>query len=372
MKSIIKNVLVFYNCLISKKSPFSDLTMSRKPTGRAKMNDVAQRAKVSRMAVSHVLMGTGKGYIRVSEKTAERIRRVAQELGYTPNRAAQQLAGKRSGVLGILANDWMHPTELRILSWVQQLVDQRGLRVLASQANRSVERVKRYVADYVGRGIDSLIFVAFGNDALWPLLRGAFTAVPQVVSVLGRPDFDQCFYVDTDPAEGVRQAVTYLHQQGRRRIVQVLEDVESLMNRVRAEAFHKVCEELGCDDDPRQRCVILQDRKPNEFRIRAFAEELLASRKADAIIAPSDGGALEVIHTLFLKGRRIPDDVAVVGWGNDVVMPFSAPGLTTVDFRFEAIIGKALDMLAELAENSGQENVASTVIPPQLLIRQTA
>jgi DNA-binding LacI/PurR family transcriptional regulator len=336
------------------------------------MIDVANRAKVSRMAVSHVLMGTGKGYIRVSEKTAERIRKAAQDLGYTPNRAAQQLAGKGSGLLGILANDWMHPTELRILSWVQRLVDQRGLRVLAAQANHSVERIKRYVADYAGRGIDGLIFVAFGNDALWPKLRGAFSAIPQVVSVLGQPDIGQGYCIDTDPVEGVRQAVAYLHRQGRRRIVQVLEDVESSMNRQRAEGFRQVCNELGCDGDPRRRCVILQGVPSDPHRIRAFAEELLATRKADAVIAPSDGGALEVIHTLFLKGVRIPDDVAVVGWGNDVMMPFSAPGLTTVDFRYDEIIGKALDLLVELLENPDSQKTSSLVVPPQLLIRQTA
>jgi DNA-binding LacI/PurR family transcriptional regulator len=346
--------------------------MPRNPLGRAKMSDVAQRAKVSRMAVSHVLMGTGKGYIRVSEKTAERIRRAAEELGYTPNRAAQQLAGKRSGVLGILANDWMHPTELRILSWVQRLVDQRGLRVLAAQANRSVERVKRYVADYAGRGIDGLIFVAFDNDALWPLLRGAFTTVTQVVSVLGRPDFGQGYYVDTDPAEGVRQAVTYLHRQGRRRIVQVLGDSESLMNRQRAEAFRQACEQLGCEGDPRRFSVILDGKIPDGAHAGLFTEELIKVRKADAIIAPSDDGAVGVVHTLYNKGLRVPDDVAVVGWGNDVMSPLATPGLTTVDFRYEEIIGKALDLLVELLENPGGEKISSLVIPPQLLIRQTA
>jgi DNA-binding LacI/PurR family transcriptional regulator len=346
--------------------------MPHKSLGRAKMSDVAQRAKVSRMAVSHVLMGTGQGYIRVSEKTAERIRKAAQELGYTPNRAAQQLAGKRSGVLGVLANNWMHPTELRILSCVQQLVDQRGLRVLAAQANRSVDQIKRYVADYAGRGIDGLLFVAFGNDALWPLLRTAFTPVTQVVSVLGRPDFEQGCYVDTDPAEGVRQAVTHLHRQGRRRIVQVLSDYNTGMNRQRAETFRQVCEELGCDGDPQRFSVVLDGIKTDKALIDLFSEEILKSRKADAIIGPSDSAALGMVHTLYIKGVRIPDDVAVIGWGNDVTSPMATPGLTTIDFRYEAIINKALDLLLELLENPGRQEARSVVIPPQLLVRQTA
>ncbi|MBN2579513.1 MAG: LacI family DNA-binding transcriptional regulator [Pirellulales bacterium] len=346
--------------------------MSRNPTSRVKMSDIAQRAKVSRMAVSHVLMGTGKGYIRVSEKTAQRIRAIARELGYTPNRAAQQLAGKRSGVLGILANDWMHPTELRILSWMHRLADQRGYRVLAAQANQSVESLKKYVADYAGRGIDGLIFVAFGNDALWPLLRGAFDILPRVVSVLGRPDFGQGYYVDTDHAEGIRQAVTHLHRQGRRRIVQVLEDPDSLMSRSRAEAFQQVCRELEIDDDPRRFSVTFQGATLRNPSYVGFVEELIGRLQADAIIANSDSSALGIIHALYYKGLRTPDDVGVVGWGNDVTMPFAVPNLTTINFRFEEIIATALDLLTAMMEDPGDKKLRSVVIPPELMVRQTA
>jgi DNA-binding LacI/PurR family transcriptional regulator len=346
--------------------------MSRNPPARVKMSDIALRAKVSRMAVSHVLMGTGKGYIRVSEKTAQRIRKIAQELGYTPNRAAQQLAGKRSGVLGILANDWMHPIELRILSWMQHLADQRGFRVLAAQANKSIEPVKKYIADYASRGIDGLIFVAFGNDALWPLLRGAFQAIPQVVSVLGRPDFGQGGYVDADYTEGVRQAVTYLHRQGRRRIVQVLEDAESLMNRLRTEASQQVHQELNRGGDPLQLSIIIKNGEMDDAQYKLLAEELIRVRKADAVIAESDCGALGLIHALYHEGLQVPGDVAVVGWGNEIMAPLSVPGLTTVDFRFDEIISQALDLLLTLIENPGQKKIQSTVIPPQLIHRKTA
>jgi DNA-binding LacI/PurR family transcriptional regulator len=346
--------------------------MSRNPPGRVKMSDIAQQAKVSRMAVSHVLMGTGKGYIRVSEKTAERIRKIACELGYTPNRAAQQLAGKRSGVLGILANDWMHPTELRVLSWMQQLADQRGFRVLASQTNKSVEPIKRYLADFASRGIDGLIFVAYGNDFLWPLLQGVFHAVPQVVSVLGRPDFGPGYYVDLDYAEGVRQAVGELHRKGRRHVVQVLEDSELLMYRFRVEAFEQTHHELQRGYNPNQSCIATKGWGPDDPGYAPLIDELVRVQKADAILADSDYGALGLIRALHRKGLRVPDDVAVVGWGNEHVASFCDPSLTTVDFPLQEVIGKALDMLATLIENPEQKELQSVVIAPQLIVRESA
>jgi DNA-binding LacI/PurR family transcriptional regulator len=346
--------------------------MPRNPTGRVKMSDIAQRAKVSRMAVSHVLMGTGVGSIRVSEKTTQRIRKIAQELGYTPNRVAQQLAGKRSGVIGILAHDWMHPFALQILAWMQHLADQRGFRVLAAQVNQSADRVQQYVADYASRGIDGLIFVAFGNDALWPLLPGVFAAIPQVVSVLGRPDFGPGCYVDADYAEGVRQAVTYLHRQGRRRIVQVLEDTESLMNRLRADASEQVHRELNRGGDPRPCSLVLKEAGPADLRYDRLADELINVRKADAVIANSDCGAWGLIHALYRRGLKVPDDVAVIGWGNEMGTPFADSGLTTVNFRFDEIISQVLDLLSALIENPDRQKISSALVPPQLMIRKTA
>jgi len=336
------------------------------------MSDVAQQAKVSRMAVSHVLMGTGKGYIRVSEKTAERIRKIAMELGYTPNRAAQQLAGKRSGVLGIIANDWMHPLELRILSWMQQLADQRSYRVLAAQANKSVEPIKRYLADYASRGIDGLIFVAYGNDFLWPSLQGVFNVIPQMISIFGRPDFGQNYYVDLDYVNGVRQAVNHLHQQGRRCIVQVLDDTESQTNRLRAEAFEQAHRHLQRNDEPSQLYLTTKGWKADDPCHTALIDELVRGQRADAIIADSDYGALRLIRALHHKGLHIPDDMAVIGWGNEYCTSLCDPSITTVDLHLSEVIGKALDMLATLIEYPGQKELQSVVIAPQLLVRESA
>ncbi len=105
-----------------------------RPTEPLRMVDIAQKAGVSRMAVSAVLMGTGNGRVRVSTETAERIRKIADDLGYRPNRAAQQLAGRGSGIVAVVANDCRNFLTQRALAWLHEAAQQDGLRVMAQFA----------------------------------------------------------------------------------------------------------------------------------------------------------------------------------------------------------------------------------------------
>jgi DNA-binding LacI/PurR family transcriptional regulator len=341
-------------------------------SGRVKMIDIAQRAKVSRMAVSHVLMGTGKGYIRVSPRTAKRIRKIAQDLGYTPNRAAQQLAGKRSGLLGVMVNDWMQPPDLRILPWVHQLATQRGYRVLVSQTNQSVENVKQQLADYAGHGIDGLIFADYGNNFSRDLPLNTYNVKQPFISVLGRPKFSSGCFVDLDYGEGVRQVVSHLHQQGRQHIVQFLRDDKSPMNRMRAEAFEQAHRHFQRKYKSTQLRLITQSRKAGEPDDASMIDELISEQKVDAIIADSDSGAMRIIRALHRNGLHVPNDIAVVGWGNEDFSSLSDPSLTTIDFRLPEVIDKAINILVTWIENPDQVAIHPVVLEPSFLVRESA
>ena len=78
------------------------MVIVNQPRKTVRLIDVAEKAGVSRSAVGHVLLGTGAGAIRVGDATAEQIRLIAAELGYHPNRAAQQLRGASTQTLGVL------------------------------------------------------------------------------------------------------------------------------------------------------------------------------------------------------------------------------------------------------------------------------
>jgi DNA-binding LacI/PurR family transcriptional regulator len=97
------------------------------------MFDVADHVGCSHSAVSHVLTGSGKGRIRVSKETVEKIRQTAEELDSQPSCAPRMLRGKHTGVLGVISSCWRDHTQLRVFSRVQQVTAANGYQVLTAQ-----------------------------------------------------------------------------------------------------------------------------------------------------------------------------------------------------------------------------------------------
>ena len=95
-----------------------------------------------------------------------------------------------------------------------------------------------------------MIFVALENDALWPQAAKSLAQLPRVVSVVGDPQIPGAACVYFDAADGVRQVVEYFHRQGRRKIVQVLENVDTQMNRERRQALIAAHQDLGLPARP--------------------------------------------------------------------------------------------------------------------------
>ena len=198
------------------------------------MIDIAQRANVSRTAVTHVLTGAGAGRIGgVGAAKAAEIRRIAVELGYVPNQAAQQLAGKRSGIIGALARTWNMATERRLHGWLQQIANSRGFDVLGAQSYDELNSVERFLDNCQSRGVDGLLVMAFASDDLWLHAASLLTRLPRVITLVGDPQIAGIPSVVSDVSGGTFLGVSHLHKRGRRRIVQILENVDTAMNRSR-------------------------------------------------------------------------------------------------------------------------------------------
>ena len=224
------------------------------PAKRTRMVDIARMAGVSRSAVSHVLSGTGKGNIIVSEKTAAKIREIAKQLNFHPNHAARQLAGKRSRIIGALAQTWFWQTEQRALAWLNQLAASRNFKILAWQMDAHADGIDTFVEECLAWNIDGLICVTFKYDEVWPQVVESMARLPRIVSILGDPGLSAGHAVEIDVASGVRQCVELLHRRGCRRIVQVLEGTKSRLDRQRYEAFLAAHREFYGDADSDQVC----------------------------------------------------------------------------------------------------------------------
>ena len=341
--------------------------------GRVRMSDIARLVGVSRPVVSRVLTGAGLGHVRVSAKTAAKIRREAKRLNFHPNHAARQLAGKRSGVVGTLAKTWFRQTESRLLGWLNQLASCRGFKILAWQMDAHPNALEESVDECLAWDIEGLIFMAFKYDTVWPEVAKALVRLPRVVSILGNPGIPGGYAVEVDAADGVRQSVERLHRQGRRKIVQVLEGLDAQIDRQRHDAFLAAHREFYGEVRKDQVCFATRGWAVDDYdKHLELCKELVRDRKADAVLLESDFCAPGMVRGFTRLGCRIPDDVALVGWGNEALGWGVIPPLTTVDFNFSEIVGKALDLLNDLIEKPGAEHPRSVLVKPNLIVRETA
>ncbi|MFJ1805815.1 MULTISPECIES: LacI family DNA-binding transcriptional regulator [unclassified Streptomyces] len=335
---------------------------------RPTLEAVAARAGVSRATVSRVVNG-GDG---VREPLVERVRRAVEELGYVPNQAARSLVTKRHDAVAVVIAepetrvfaDPFFALQLRGISKELTAHDNQ-LVLLLTEGRDDHARVARYLA---GGHVDgALVFSLHLDDPLPGLIQGA--GVPTVFG--GRPGWSDgtrdVVYVDSDNRGGAREAVRLLAGLGRTRIAHITGPLDQTSAADRLDGYREV---MG-DTDPR--LVVESDFTPGGAE-RAMRELLDRCPDLDAVFAANDLAASGALRVLRAHGRRVPEDVAVVGF--DDMLPVaeqSDPPLTTVRQDIEEM-GRIMArlLLRRLDRHVADEEPRGVVLPTTLVRRASA
>ncbi|MGD9484468.1 LacI family DNA-binding transcriptional regulator [Streptomyces sp. TRM70308] len=295
---------------------------------RPTLEAVAAHAGVSRATVSRVING-GAG---VRAEVRERVRASVAALGYVPNQAARSLVTRRTGAVAVVIAEpetrvFSDPFFARQLRGISRELSRHDtqLLLLLSEGPADHERIGRYLS---GGHVDgALLFSLHGDDPL-PSMTAA-SGLPTVFG--GRPGWAGAehdpglLYVDTDNRGGARQAVAHLLARGRRRVAVITGplDMTSALDRL---AGYR--DALGvAEADP---ALVADGDFTAEGGERAMAELLDRSPDLDAVFAGSDLMASGALRTLRERGRRVPEDVAVVGYDDLPPGAWAEPALTTV------------------------------------------
>jgi DNA-binding LacI/PurR family transcriptional regulator len=121
-----------------------------------------------------------------------------------------------------------------------------------------------------------------------------------------------------------------------------------------------------------QLCIATKGWNDNNFpQFKELAREMLR-QKPDAIIADTDYSAIFLMKAFDELGVKVPDDIAMVGWGDEIASRWSNPVLTTVSYEFKDIVDTSLQMIDGWAENPLVAQPKSTTIPMKLVLRESA
>ena len=331
------------------------------PNGRTRrasttLEEVALLAGVSRATVSRVVNGSP----RVSPDVRIDVQAAIERLGYVPNRAARSLVTRRSDSIAVviteptgrLFSDPFFPRLLRGIS-SELAVRDRQLILLMPESTADESRT----ADYLTAGhVDGAVLVSLHeNDPLPARLVAA--AIPIVL--VGRPPKGtRASFVDVDNRQGAQSAVAHLISGGRRVIATIAGPQDMAVGTDRLAGYQDALSDAGIALDP---TLVTIGDFTQESGTAAITELLATRPDIDAVFAASDLMAAGAISALTDAGRRIPADVAVVGFDDSPVASSTTPQLTSVRQPIEAMGREVARLLVDAVE-------AADLVPRRVIL----
>ncbi|GAA2195864.1 LacI family DNA-binding transcriptional regulator [Micromonospora lupini] len=335
------------------------MTTAQRPTLEA----VAARAGVSRATVSRVVNGS----TTVAEPIREAVNRAVAELGYVPNLAARSLVTQRTDSIALVmpeaatrvfSDDQVFPGIIRGVSQELEAADKQLVLMLAGSP-AGHQRVERYTT---GRHVDGVLFASLhGADPLPGTL--ARLGIPVVVS--GRPLGDAPVpYVDVDHVGGVTAAVRHLIDGGRRRIATIAGPQDMVAGIERLIGYRETVAAAGLPE------LIAVGDFTRESGAAAMDRLLTDHPDLDGVFAASDLMAHAALRTLRAAGRRVPEDVAVIGFDDIETAAYTEPPLTTVRQPIVELGRRMTQQLLRLA--AGETIEPAVMLPTELVFRASA
>lgn len=333
---------------------------------RVTVEDVGRAAGVSPATVSRVVNHNP----RVTPETRAAVERAIELLGYVPNRAARSLMTRRSDSVGVVILEppgrlFADPFFGLLMLGIGAGLSEREIQLvlLMAPTTSDEERVERYLA---AGHVDGAILVGpHGEDPLPRRLAEA--GIPVVLS--GRPfDADGLSFVDSDNRTGARSAVIHLADLGRTRIATIHGTLDLTSGRDRLEGYRDGLRAAGLPHDP----TLEAD---GEFSSMGAAEAMRALLERhpdlDAVFAASDSMAATALIVLGEAGRRVPEDVAVVGFDDTPTATASRPTLSTVRQPIEAMGREMARLLLQHVDSPGGAP-QRVIFPTELIVRDSS
>jgi LacI family transcriptional regulator len=319
---------------------------------------VAERAGVSPSTVSRILNGTAV----VSDEKRAAVDEAVATLGFIPNPVARGLAGGRTLSIGVVSQAIDSPFYGAALRGIEMELDAVGYSPLFMSGNWHVEEEARCIDVLRSRRVDGLIVLTgrLADAALRSLAR----QLPVVVT--GRSlKASNLVSMDFDNREGARQATQHLIDLCHRRIAFIGGDPEHPDAIDRQQGYRSAVESAGLRFDP---ALVLQGSF-NEHSGLLAVERLMASRtRFSAVVAANDQMAIGAALGLHRAGRRIPDDVSLVGFDDLAGSVYMIPPLTTVHNPVQEIGQLAARAMLTLLAG---ERPTIEVPAPRLIVRES-
>ncbi|MFT6867138.1 MAG: LacI family transcriptional regulator [Cyclobacteriaceae bacterium] len=335
--------------------------INNKPT----IHQIAEALKISSATVSRAL---NNSEARVSIETRQKVKKMADKMGYQPNVVASSLRRGHSNIIGIIVPFIDRVFFSSVIRGVEEEVKKHGFNIIICQSYEKIENEKE--------DVDTLLSAQVAGILISPS-RETWSDVDHLLKVINSGKtlvmFDRTIKtvpassVTVDDFQGAYDMVTHLINNGCRKIACFYGNPNVSVFNERRRGFKSAMHDNNID--------ISEDflvRVPSDIEEGKKAAEKLMSlnESPDAIFSCSDFSALGAMQWLKANNYRIPQDVSIAGFGNDPFTSFITPTMTSIDQKSIAMGRSAAQLFLKEMKSNNQEH-RRVLLPAKLILRES-
>lgn len=305
------------------------------------MNDVARTSGFSQMTVSRAFFDSAS----IKQETREKILKAASELGYFPNRAASSLASRRTRTYGIVLPTLQDSIYLPFVEGAARVFEANHADYLLQSIDYAKGRESQAIAALLSHRVQAIMLPSIGHT---PATGHFLDGVPiPLIEVGNLPRKPRQYAVGHSDYDAGYMATRRLIDTGRKRIALICGDFTVTTNaRDRYNGYRNAMEEAGLEGGDH---LVAQVDHSVDAGLDGLARLIATRRSFDGLVIGGEIWSAAVLLQVLKSGRRIPDDVAIVGIGRVEIGPYLPVPLTHVDLPRRATGGRAAELAIALA-----------------------
>jgi DNA-binding LacI/PurR family transcriptional regulator len=305
----------------------------------------------------------------VTEETKNKVWDMAREMGYRPNHIAKSLVLNKTFSIGVVIPEIAHSFFPEVIRGIEDVTYAMDYQLIFTHSAEDQDRERRALAALEAKRVDGiLISTAQSTDDVTPYKELIDTGLPMVF-------FDRCVYnigascVSMNDVESSREITEHLIQHGYKKIAHLSGPPKVSIGKKRLDGFLKALKEHNLEI--REKWIKesgFQEKGGYDAMMRLL--ENSEGDRPEAVVAVNDPAAFGAMQAILDNGLRIPEDIAIVGFTDDIRAKLMPVPLTTIRQPAYEMGKKAAEKLIKVIDNE-DETVEEIVIESQLIIRQS-
>jgi len=328
------------------------------------IKDIAKKAKVSTSTVSHVINSTRY----VSDELRDRILKAMEEENYYPNLIARSLRSKRTNAIGVILPEISDPFLSEMARRIEMQLTSKGYQMIISNSEDNIHKELESIKTLYKKMVDGILILPTpGSKINIKELREQNIPVIFLDREISYIDVD---LVKVDNEKGCYKATKYLIELGHREIGYISKNSNTSTSLEREKGFKRAMSDYSINIR-------------NEFLVKANGRTYENSRKAieillnnhkyepTAIVAEDDIMAIGSIRAINDFKLRIPEDISVIGFDDNMIDEFLVPRLSTVKYPIADMSETVVRILMDKIENNALKDIKRVILEPELVIRES-